>query len=161
MPTAFHSFAPFTQEALNAGSTNRYNLTSDTCKVLLVASGTFNWVTATEQYATVSAFLTNAGSGGGGALTECTGGNYSRVTMTGNSLTSAGAVTTLTFTSPSFVNVTLNTVYAMFYDYTAGGSSDTNGIPMCYWDFGGSQPITSSTFTLTISASGLITWTST
>jgi hypothetical protein len=158
MAQAAHVFPILTQ---NMGtSTGPINLGSDTLKVLLVASGTFNWVAATEAYATVSAFLTNSGSGGGGALTEVSGGGYSRQTLTTVTYSESGLVSTLTCANPSWSTVTFSAVYAMFYDYTAGGNSDTAGIPLCYWDFGGTQTVTSATFTLTISGSGLITWTS-
>ena len=47
--------------------TKTWNLNnSDTIVVGLVASGTFNWVAGTYPYVTVSDFLANAGSGGGG-----------------------------------------------------------------------------------------------
>lgn len=156
----FHAFPNFTQQALGDSGPVHLGASQDVLKVLLVASGTFTWTPTAEAVTTVTQFLAGSGSG---ALTECTGGNYSRVTLTAAniSLSTSGTVTTLNAASPSFVNVTLNTVYAMFYDYTAGGNSDTNGIPICYWDFGGSQAITGATFTLTISASGLVTWTST
>jgi hypothetical protein len=159
MAQAAHVFPVVTQQ-MGANTGTQINLSTDTLKVLLVASGTFNWVSATEAYTTVSAFLTNAGSGGGGALTEVSGGGYSRQTLTSVTYTESGLVSTLTCANPSWSSASFTAVYAMFYDYTAGGNSDTNGIPLCYWDFGGSQTVTSATFTLTISGSGLITWTS-
>ncbi len=158
MAQAAHVFPNFTQQM--GTNTGPINLTSDTLKVGLVASGTFNWVAATEAYTTVSQFLTNAGSGGGGSLTEVSGGGYARVSLSGVTYTESGLVSTLTCSNPTWTNVTFSSVYAFFYDYTAGGSSDTNGLLICYWDFGGTQTVAGASFTLTINASGLVTWTS-
>lgn len=158
MAAAAHIFPSFTQSM----GTHSVNLSSDTLKVGL-ASGTFNWVSATEAYSTVSQFLANAGSGGGGALTEVvyTGASpASRFTLTSVTYTESGLVSTLTCAAPSWTTATWTADYAFFYDYTAGGSSDTAGLLICYWDFGGNQTIAGQTFTLTVNASGLATWTS-
>jgi hypothetical protein len=163
MAQAAHIFPNFTQQmGLGSSSSTPINLSTDTLKVGLVASGTFNWVASTQAYTTVAQFLTNAGSGGGGALTEVStsGTGYTRQALTSVTYTETGLVSTLTCANPSWTNATFSSVYAFFYDYTAGGSSDTNGIVLCYWDFGGTQTVTSATFTLTISGSGLATWTS-
>lgn len=159
MAQAAHVFPNFTQQALTASGP--VNLSTDTLKVGLVNStSTFNWVAATEAYTTVSQFLTNAGAGGGGALTEVSGGSYTRLSLSSVTITESGLVSTLTCANPTWSNVTFSTNYAFFYDFTAGGSSDINGVMICYWDFGGTQTVTSSSFVLTINASGLVTWTS-
>lgn len=158
MAAAAHVFPNFTQVM----GTHSVNLSSDTLKVGL-ASGTFNWVAATQAYTTVSQFLTNSGSGGGGALTEVSysgASPASRVTLSGVSFTDTGLVSTLTATNPSWTTATWSTTYAFWYDYTAGGSSDTAGLLIAYWDFGGTQTVAGQTFTLNINASGLVTWTS-
>lgn len=161
MAQAAHIFPGFTQAmGVNSGPVN---LSSDTLKVGLVAGGsTFNWVSATQAYTTVSQFLTNSGSGGGGALTEVStsGTGYIRQALTSVTYTESGLVSTLTCSNPSWSAATFTAVYAFFYDFTAGGSSDTNGLMLCYWDFGGNQTVAGATFTLTISGSGLATWTS-
>lgn len=164
MAVTAHVFPNFTQLMSEGDATNNINLTSgvgtvDTCKVRLY-TGTFNWVAATEAYTTISQFSTNAGSGGGGALTEVSGTGYSIQTLTSVNTSTSGLVTTLTCANPAWTSSTFTAAYAAFYDYTAGASSDTNGILMCYWDFGGSQSVSGATFTLTISGSGLVTWTS-
>jgi len=158
MTAAAHIFPSFTQ----AMGVHSINLSSDTLKVGL-ASGTFNWVTATEAYSTVSQFLANAGSGGGGALTEVSysgASPASRITLSSVTYTQTGLVSTLTCANPSWTTATWTADYAFFYDYTAGGNSDTAGLLICYWDLGGNQTISGQTFTLTINASGLATWTS-
>jgi len=159
MAQAAHVFPNITQQ-MGANTGTQVNLATDTLKVGLVASGTFNWVAATEAYTTVSQFLTNAGSGGGGALTEVVGGGYARVSLSGVTYTETGLVSTLTCSNPTWTNVTFNSLYAFFYDFTAGGSSDVNGLMIAYWDFGGTQSVAGASFSLTINASGLVTWTS-
>lgn len=159
MAQAAHVFPNITQQ-MGANTGTQINLATDTLKVGLVATGTFNWVAATEAYTTVSQFLTNAGAGGGGALTEVSGGGYARLALSGVTYTETGLVSTLTCSNPTWTSVTFSSLYAFFYDFTAGGSSDTNGLMLCYWDFGGTQTVAGASFTLTINASGLITWTS-
>ena len=70
---------------------------SDTLVVGLIASGTFNWVAGTYGYTTVANLLANGGSGGGGALTEVTGGasNYTRQALTSVSVSTTGLYTSL------------------------------------------------------------------
>lgn len=164
--TAYHTFPLFTQAALHGGysSGTAINLSTDTVKCLLISSATaYTWASGTPQStATVTNFL--AGDGTHGALTEQSGGSYARVTLTSPSLTTSTAnpaITTYTATIPAWTGVTFTVYYAMFYDYTAGGGggSDTLGIPIAYWDFGGAQTVTSATFTLTASGSGIATWT--
>lgn len=135
--------------------TKTVNFTSDTLRVLLVASGTYTWNSTAQAQTHVSDFL---GGSGGGALTEVTGGGYARLTLGSVTYTDSALVTTLTCANPSWSSVTFSAVYAAFFDNTVGGTDATNQL-LCYWDFGGAQSVTSATFTLTISGSGLITWT--
>src|SRR5690348_8729226 len=100
MATTVHVFPAFTQ----AAGTHSVNLSSDVLKVGL-ASGTFNWVTATQAYSTVTQFLNNSGSGGGGALAEVSYSGAtpaSRVTLASVSFTEAGLVSALTCANPSW-----------------------------------------------------------
>jgi hypothetical protein len=163
MAVTAHVFPNYTQQmgTFHTSGTGQIALTGtpNTLKVRLY-TGTFNWVAATEAYTTISQFSTNAGSGGGGALTEVSGTGYSIQTLTSVTYATSGLVTTLSCASPAWTGSTFSANYAAFYDYTAGGSSDTNGLVICYWDFGGSQSVSGATFTLTISGSGLVTWTS-
>lgn len=129
--------------------------TLDVLKVGLIASGTLAARGTSEGYATVSQLLANNGS----ALTEVTGGSYSRQTLTSVTYSKTGLVVTLTAANPVWASATFSTVYGFLYDYTAGGNSDTAGALMIIWDFQGSQSVTSTNFTLLINASGLITWT--
>lgn len=154
MAVTAHAFPGLTQSI----GTKTQNLSSDTLKVGL-ATGTFNWVAATQAYTFVSQFLANAGSGGGGALTEEAGTGYSRQSLTSVTLTTSGLVTTLTCANPSWTGSTFSDKYAFFWNETASSATDATRPLLCYWDFGGTQSTTGATFTLTISGSGLITWT--
>jgi hypothetical protein len=133
------------------------NLSSDTLTVGLIASGTFTWGSTPEGYTYVSSFL--AGDGTHGALTEVSGGGYSRQALSGVSFSASGEVVTLTAsTNPSWSSATFSTVYGFLYDSTVGGSDSAHPI-ILYWDFGGTQSVSGATFTLTINGSGLVTWT--
>lgn len=158
MAVTAHAFPSLTQSM----GTKLFSLNNvDTLKVGL-ASGTFNWPgtgNSTAGYTTVAQFLANAGSGGGGALTEEAGAGYSRQSLTSVTFTTTGLVNTLTCANPSWTGATFSDKYAFFYD-AAVDTNDTTRLLMCYWDFGGTQSTTAATFTLTISGSGLVTWTS-
>lgn len=132
------------------------NLTTDTLTIGLIASGTFTWGSTPEGYEYVSQFL--AGDGTHGALTEVTGGNYSRQALTSVSFTASGETVTLTAASPTWASATFSTVYAFLYDSTVGSGDSSHPI-IQYWDFGGAQSVTSTTFTLAVSASGLLYYT--
>lgn len=165
MTAAAHVFPNIDQLALTQSTATKLN--SDTLKVGL-ATGTFNWPgtsDSTANYTTVAQFLANAGTGGGGALTEVsvTSTGYSRQALTGVSLTTSAtsAVTTLTCANPSWTCATVgfSASYAFFYDANVD-TSDSTRLLLCYWDFGGSSSVTpGGTFTLTVNASGLATWT--
>lgn len=155
MSQASHVFPAFTQ---NLG-TNAQKASTDGISCALVASGTFNWVAATQAYTTLTQFLANAGSGGGGALTEVSnsGTGYSRQALSSVTFTESGLVSTLTASvNPSWTALSnWSAVYAVFYDTTA--SNDL----ICYWDFGGtSSVVTNGVFSLNVNTLGLVIWTS-
>ena len=135
------------------------NLGTDTLMAGLIASGTFTWGPAPQTYEYVSQFL--AGDGVNGALTEVStsGTGYSRLPLTGVTVSTSGAVNTLTCGNIVWPLVTISASYAFFYDASAG-SGDTSHPILAYWDFGGPQPVSDNSFTLKPSASGLATWTS-
>lgn len=153
-----------------AADTKNFNFTSgqDNLYVLLIASGTFVFTAGANTpyaYTTVSQFL--AGDGTNGALTEVStsGTSYTRQQLTGVTITdSAGSlVTTLTCANPTWPSSTISAKYACFFDAGIGGSGTSAGDAatnklLCYWDFGGTNSSSSGSFTLTISGSGLITW---
>lgn len=160
MTQAAHDFPSFVQ---NLG-VNAQKASTDGISVAL-AAGTFNWVAATQAYTTLTQFLANTGTGGGGALTEVSTTNtgYSRTALTSITFTESGLVSTLTAASPITYTVpaagsggvSWSANYAVFYDTT-----DSNDL-ICYWDFGGAVSVVpGGTFTLNINASGLVTLTS-
>lgn len=162
MTAAAHVFPNAVQNI--AAKSEKWTSTADTLKVGLVGSGTFNWVAGTQSYATVSDFLTNAGSGGGGALTEVSTSStgYSRTALTGVTFTTTGLVGTLNCTSPISWTATSNwsALYAFFYDAAVDTNDGTREL-IAYWDFGGTVSVVSGgNFTLTINASGIVTFTS-
>lgn len=65
---------------------------------------------------------------------------------------------TLTSSNPAWASATFSTVYGFLYDATVGSGDSSHPI-ILYWDFGGSQSVSGTTFTLTVNASGLVTWT--
>jgi hypothetical protein len=129
------------------------NLTSDTLKVLLIASGgnAYTWNSTAEAVTNKASFL--AGSGAG-SVSEVTGTGYTAggVTLSSVSVADSGLVTTFSCANPTWTGVTISIAYALFYDTTFDQC-------LCYWDFGGTQSFTAATFVLSISGSGLITWT--
>jgi hypothetical protein len=132
-------------------------MTTDTFNVGLIASGTIASRATSEGYEFVSQLLANGGS----ALTEVStsGTGYSRQSLTGLSFTQSALVLTFTATSPSWSSATFSTVYGWIHDETASSATDATRPLLCIWDFGGVQSVSGATFTLTVSGSGLVTWT--
>ena len=133
------------------------NASTDSLQVLLIASGTYTWNSTSQAHAHVSDFLAGSGTG---ALTEVStsGTGYTRKTLLSVSLTDSATVTTLTCANPTWSAATFSTVYACFFDNSVGGTDSTNQL-LAYWDFGSAQSVTSTTFTISINAAGLVTWT--
>lgn len=97
----------------------------------------------TDWTANVAAEITGTGYTAGGA------------TLSGLSFTAGGAnnsVATWTGSSPSWSSASFTANQAIFYK-----SSATTNQLICFWDFGGAVTVTNSTFTLTVSGSGLLT----
>jgi hypothetical protein len=128
------------------------NLGTDTLKVALLSS--YTGAASNLQTAQFYSDVVTAGVGVEIAAT----GSYSAggAALTSVSLSDSGAVTTLNATAPSWTGITTTPAFALFYDSTPGTGA-TNPV-ICYWDFGGgiSNP---GNFSLTISGSGLVTWT--
>lgn len=130
------------------------NLTSDTLKAGLIASGTLAARGTSEGYVTVSDLLNNNGS----ALTEVTGGGYSRQTLTSVTYTKSALVVTLNSANIVWSAATFSTVYGWIHDDSTGVTDATRAL-IAIWDFQGTQSVTSTNFTLVINAGGLVTWT--
>jgi len=142
-----------------ANKAEKWTATSDTLKVALIASGTYTWNGTSQAHASVSDFL--AGSGGG-AMTEVAGGlGYSRQSLASVTFTTTGLVNTLSCATIVWTATSnFSALYAVFYDAFVD-TNDTTRELIAYWDFGGTvSVVTGGNFTLTINASGLVTYTS-
>lgn len=155
MAVTAHYFPKFESTQLGLKTAN---LTSDTLNVGLIASGTYTWGATPEGQEFVSSFL--AGDGTDGALTEVStsGTGYTRQALTSVTLAASGEVVTLTAANPSWSAATFSTVYGFLYDASVGSGDSSHPI-ILYWDWGGAQSVSSTTFTITVNASGLVTWT--
>jgi hypothetical protein len=140
--TAF-TYPQYQQKA----NTKLVNLSTDSLKVMLFSAYTF---------ANTHATMTNVKAAG----TETSGTGYTAggAALSSVTLNTSGAVTTLDCADPQWTTATFTAAYAVFYD--AQGGTDATNYPICYWNLGGSQSVTSGTFVLTVSGSGLLTITS-
>lgn len=163
MAVTAHVFPFFTQLMTEGDQTHNVNLqtgTVDTCGVALYTGSGLTWNSTLEGATTQALFAAGDGTH---ALTEVSGTGYTTggTALTSVGVTTSGLVTTLTCASPAWTTATFTASYALFFDTTAGSAGTfATAIPMCYWDFGGAQSVSGATFTLTISGSGLVTWTS-
>lgn len=134
------------------------DLSADTLKVALITAGTYTWNATAQGHEFLSDFL---GGSGGGALTEVStsGTGYSRQNLTSVTFTAATNVDTLTCANPNWPTSTFTATYAVFYDETASNATDATRPIIGYWDLGGTTGVAAGTYTLTISGSGLVTWT--
>jgi hypothetical protein len=150
---AAHFFPVFQSLAVS----QQVNLVKDTLMVGLISAGTFTWGTVPYGYQYVSQFL--GGDGTHGALTETStsGTNYTRQALSGVTFSVSGTVSTLTCSNVTWNPSTFSTSYAFYYDNSVGSNDATHPI-LAYWDFGGSQSISGTPFTLSIASSGLVTW---
>ena len=153
MALAAHVF-PFVTSEIGL---KNISFTGDTLQVALIAQASTAYVFDNTDKS-LSDFMAN--SAGGGALTEQSTGasNYSRQNLTSVTFTTSGLVNMLSCAGPSWASSSIAATYAVFYDTTYTISASPALI--CYWDFGGIQSTSTATFTLSINASGLVTWTS-
>lgn len=129
------------------------NLSSDTFNFGLIASGTLAARGTTEGYEFVSDLLANNGS----ALTEVTGGGYSRLALTSVTWTVSALVVTFTAANVTWSPATWTTVYGWIHDETASSGTDATRPLLAIYDFGGAQSPSNQQFTLTVNASGIFT----
>ncbi|HUN38466.1 MAG TPA: hypothetical protein VMU95_41275 [Trebonia sp.] len=142
----------FPQFAIGLGTGN-INLTSGTYKVALSnAAGPITLATSgvstakllTDWTTNVAAEITGTGYTAGGATVS------SPTFVAGGSNNSVATWTSAS--NPSWSAATFSANQAIFYE-----SSASTYQLICFWDFGGSVPVSANTFTLTISGSGLLT----
>lgn len=140
---------------LNHVGKGAVNMTTDTFKAGLIASGSLAARGTTEGYEFVSDLLANGGS----ALTEVVGGGYSRLSLTSVTWTLSGLVVTMNAASPVWNPATFTTVYAWFHDETASSGTDATRPLLAIVDLGGPQSPSGVPFQLTVPSGGI--WTDT
>lgn len=132
------------------------NMSTDTFNVGLIQSGTALAARATtEGYEFVSTLLANNGT----ALTEASGGGYSRQGLATVTWTVSGLVVTFTAASPVWNPLTGSFTYGWIHDETASSGTDATRPLLAIFDFGGTQSPSGVPFQLTVSGSGI--WTDT
>jgi hypothetical protein len=129
----------------------KIDLDTDTLKCMLLSAYTVGSTQDSAQYvADVKAVATEAsGTGytaGGAALTTV-------------SFTKSGHVYTLDCDDVVWAASTISAAFAVFYGVASASPGDSTNPVIAYWDLGGTQSSTAASFTLTINASGLLTFT--
>jgi hypothetical protein len=126
------------------GGTYKVALSNTAGPVTEATSGISTAKLFTDWTANVAAEITGTGYTAGGA------------TVSSPTFTAGGTNNTVaTWTSasnPNWTTATFTANQAVFYE-----SSASTIQLICWWDFGGAVSVTASTFTLTISGSGLLT----
>jgi hypothetical protein len=129
------------QNLAASGDTLKVALSNTAGPVTLSTGGVQAAALFTDWTSNVAAEISGTGYTAGGA------------TITGQSVAVSGNVMTFTASSnPSWTTSTFSANQAIFYDSAASTVQ-----LICFWDFGGAVTVTASTFTLTISGSGLLT----
>jgi hypothetical protein len=148
MAVTAHVF-PEWMQGVNAGNiamtggTYKVALSDAAGPVGLATSGVSTAKLFSDWTSNVAAEISGTGYSAGGAT-------LGSVTFTVGG--SNNSVTTWTAANPSWTSSSFTANQAIFYESSA---STTQLI--CFWDFGGAITVTSSTFSLTISGSGLLT----
>ncbi|AXN53623.1 hypothetical protein HOT82_gp061 [Gordonia phage Ronaldo] len=132
-------FGPF----LNSMADKLVDLNSDTIKVMLTTSAPDQ--DAWQFKSSVTGEVTGTGYTAGGATVASPTFSYNTST---NVWMFDGADVT-------WSSSTITANYAVFYDSTP--ATDATRPLICYWDFGGAQSSSSGNFTLSFSASGIVT----
>jgi hypothetical protein len=132
------------------------NMSTDTFKIGLIASGTLAVRGTTEGYEYVSDLLANGGS----ALTEVSGTGYSRLSLGSLSWTASGLVVTFSAANPTYTSPSFTFTYGWIHDETASSGTDATRPLAAIIDFGGTQTASGGSYPLSVNASGLIAWTS-
>lgn len=143
-----HPYTLFATAAINKLA----NLSSDALKVMLLTSYTVGTTQDTAEF--VADVLAAPAS-----ELSATGYTAGGMTLTGVTISASSHTVTLTCNNLTWTAISGAPAFALFYDSTPGTSS-TNPV-IAYWDFGGSLSPAGQNLTLSISTSGLITWTGT
>lgn len=126
------------------GGTYKVALSNAAGPVTLASAGVSTAKLFTDWTANVAAEITGTGYTAGGVA-------VSTPTFTAGG-TNNSVATWTSASNPSWSSATFTASQAVFYE-----SSASTYQLICFWDFGGAVSVTSGTFTLTISGSGLLT----
>lgn len=131
------------------------NLSTDSFRLGLIASGTLAGRGTTQGYEFVSDLLANGGS----ALTEAAGTGYSRLTLTGVTWTLSGLSCVLTCASPSYASPTFSFRYGWVHDETASSATDATRPLVALIDFGQTFTASGTSYPMAVGSGGLLTLT--
>ncbi len=126
------------------GGTYKVALSNAAGPIGLGSSGVSTATLFTDWTSNVAAEITGPGYTAGGATVS------SPTFAAGGSNNSVATWTSAS--NPNWTSASFTANQAIFYE----SSASTHQL-ICFWDFGGAVTVTSSTFTLTISGSGLLT----
>lgn len=158
----------FTQFMDSLAGNKTVNMDSDPFRVILATSATTGIAAAQDTVVTmtdlkaVTGWTEVANAAGGSNYTQNANSHSSGLALTSPTWASSGHVYTwTTSTNPAWTTAAAGfaPAYAIFFDDI--GATDATNFPVCWWDFGGAQAGTGGNYTLTISASGLMTATAT
>jgi len=135
--------------------TKLVNMSTDTFKVGLIASGTLAVRGTSEGYEFVSDLLANGGS----ALTEVSGTGYSRLSLASVTWTLSGLAATFSAANPTYTSPSFSFTYGWIHDETASSATDATRPLLAIIDFGGSQAASGASYPLAVSGSGLVSFT--
>lgn len=140
---------------LNWLGKKKVDLSADTLKLGLVASGTLAVRGTAEGYETVADLLANSGS----ALTEVSGTGYSRLSLSGVTWTLSGLAVTLTASNPAYSSPSFTYKYGWIHDETASSTTDATRPLLVVIDFGGTFTASGSSYPLAVDPSGVLSLT--
>lgn len=129
----------------------KIDLDTDVLKCMLLSAYT---VGSTQDSAQYVADVKAAG-------TEASGTGYTAggASLASIAFTKSGHVYTLDCDDVVWTTSTITAAYALFYGVASSSPGDSTNPVIAFWDLGGSQSSTAASFTLTINASGLLTFT--
>lgn len=141
-------------KAIKAIDSKTIDLTADTFKAILFTGDASTWGATQEGYQYVSDLKT--------AYTECTDGDYARVTLTSLAVTNSGATTKWACANISFGSaVTISARSMAIADTSIGSGVDSATPVICIIDFGATVASSAGTYQYNIDGTnGLALWTS-
>jgi hypothetical protein len=141
-------------KAILAINEKTINLASDTFKAILFTGSAATWSSTQEAYQYVSDLKT--------AYTECTSGDYARVTLTSLAVANSTNTTKWSCANISFgSSVTISAASMAIADTSIGSGVDSATPVICIIDFGATVASSAGTYQYNIDGTnGLALWTS-